>query len=481
MHLRKFTYQWHRKLAILAAIPVLLWSLSGVLHPMMAHWFKPTIAKRFLPPTVIPNHLQILSPAEALAQHETIHHFSLIQINKQWVYLAITPNQTQHFHDANTGETVPNGAKLYAEQLARAYLADDSSPLLRIEKIEHFQETYGYINRLLPVYRVKLDRPDGLETLVDLRTGKLATYDNPFRRTASIAFDWLHRWSFLGDRHSLLRISSITIVSLISLATGVLGILNLILFRKNRNQTFNSSHTTKRARKMTFARRAHRLIGIVSLPFYLMFSLSGLYHVVVKYIPDDSTSWVSQQEYPTAKLTQPIDQALHSLKGSPTGVSLAILKGNAYYRLTSNENHQPLPVKLISATSQGLPPLQDKDYAIALALEFSGYSAESIKETEHITSFRNDYGFIFKRLPVWRISFKEQEYWHYTVDTSDAHMAMRMKPASLIETLSFINLHKLHFLDPIHKTLRHPIGAIAVALISILILFGLSMLRKSKP
>ncbi len=495
MTFKKHIYQWHRKLAIITAIPVLLWSLSGLLHPMMSHWFKPTIAKRFLPPTPIPHDLALLPPAEALSSHQKIHQFSLIELKDQWTYLATTPDQNQYFHNATTGELIEDGANLYAEQLARAYLADTASPLIRIQKIEEFSGSYSYINRLLPVYRVELDRADQLEVVVDLRTGRLATFDDAFRRNASIAFHWLHRWGFLGERHSLLRVSAITLVSFLSLITGLFGILNLYILRKKRPAELSNRSTS---RKINTRRRLHRFFGMITIPFYLMFSLSGLYHIAVKYIPDHSTSWQSQQACDPTTLTKPISSALREAQGQVTSLSLAELEGQWYYRITSNSlpapnapankkptkkswrTKAPPTTQLISAQQDQTTQREDKEFAIALALEFSGYSAGDIEKTELITEFRKDYGFIFKRLPVWRVHFKDREYWHYTVDTSDAHMAMRMKPSQLIETLSFINLHKLHLFDPLHPTLRHSVGAVAVGCLSLLILFGLAILYKGK-
>jgi uncharacterized membrane protein YukC len=34
-------YKWHRTLGIITLIPVIFWTLSGIMHPFMAHFFKP--------------------------------------------------------------------------------------------------------------------------------------------------------------------------------------------------------------------------------------------------------------------------------------------------------------------------------------------------------------------------------------------------------------------------------------------------------
>ncbi len=43
--LKQNIYSWHRIIGIVTVIPVILWCLSGVMHPFMAHFFKPEIAK----------------------------------------------------------------------------------------------------------------------------------------------------------------------------------------------------------------------------------------------------------------------------------------------------------------------------------------------------------------------------------------------------------------------------------------------------
>ena len=41
-------YKWHRTLGIITLIPVIFWTLSGLMHPFMAHFFKPQIANEKL-------------------------------------------------------------------------------------------------------------------------------------------------------------------------------------------------------------------------------------------------------------------------------------------------------------------------------------------------------------------------------------------------------------------------------------------------
>jgi len=278
----------------LIAVPLILWALSGLLHPMMSNWFKPDIAKKFIIPKPIAIPSNAMSVADICAGIDQLQMIKLVEIDGKAVLLAITPDQEYHFRDVLSGEDVIDGEQLYAEQLARAFLDDSESSLVKVTKIDEFGGSYSYINRFLPVYRVELDRADGLQTVVDLRNGKLATYDNGFRRIGSKLFRWFHTWSFLGDRDSMLRV---TVVSMMSFSAFILSLTGLV-----------SLFTMRGKRKMTKGRRMHRWTGGLATIFFLMFSLSGFFHIVVKFDYDDSDQWVSERHVDVERIISRRDQ-----------------------------------------------------------------------------------------------------------------------------------------------------------------------------
>ena len=266
----------------------------------------------------------------------------------------------------------------------------------------------------------------------------------------------------------------VSIFSFLAIITGILGVINLFAFR--------AKSKGGQKRKMAAARKWHRRLGIFALLFYFMFGISAFYHVVYKFTGDDSPTWASSQSVVVSSLTTPLHHAVTDINTPVNELSLAVVDGIPLYRFAVAKRSSQ-PVYFDASTGQK-STISDASFATALALEFSGYSAHDIDKVEPIFKFRNDYGFIFKRLPVWRVQFKNQEYWHYTVDTADAHMAMRMKPASLAETLSFINLHKLHFLDGLGKSTRDWVSVIAALSIALISIFGLLIVvrkRKSSP
>jgi len=278
--MKRLVYKWHRKLAWVLALPMTLWMLTGVLHPMMSNWFKPDIAHKFLPKKAIPVDSSGQSIGSLFSDLDKIHTIKMIQIGGRPVIMGITPEQKLLYRDPSSGKTIENAEQQYVELLARSYMDDFHSPLLSIRKVEEFGGSYSYISRFLPVYRVVLDRADGLQVVIDPRTGKLAAYDNSFRRIGSKLFTWFHTWSFLGPRESLFRIFIVTLMSGLGFLISLTGAVNLWTMRKSK---------TKKTR------RYHYWLGAVTTLLFFMFSLSGLFHSVIKFDYDNSTQWVSKQ------------------------------------------------------------------------------------------------------------------------------------------------------------------------------------------
>ena len=454
IEISKRFYQIHRKLSIWLALPVILWAVSGILHPMMANWFRPSIVRTFLVPKPIPKTENLLAPAKVFSEVEELHQLKLISLADEPVYLGITPDQNWHFRSAVSGEILPEADLQYAEQLARAYADDQTSSVKNIEILTGFVSTYGVINRLLPAYRVTLNRPDGLEVVVDPRTGRLATFDTPAKRAMSRAFRWLHTWSFLGKPESKLRITCVLIASVLALSVAFSGLVSLF--------------TIKRSQLENSRRGWHRILGGVTVLFYFLFGLSGLAHVAAKYNYDDTTSWVSTQKVLTQRLTEPPPANLSKL-------SLALVEDSPHYRVVSRNGISYLSAETGLTLENG-----EEIYAKELALEFSNLQPEQIEKVEPIKRFQPDYGFIFKRLPVQRVHYKDASIMSDAVDTEDAHMAMRITPGRLVEALSFTYLHKFHFLDFAGRNTRDALSVIAAGLVALTALSGILLHLRRK-
>ena len=67
-YIRKNSYRWHRITSLLVALPILLSSLSGFLHPVMSS-FKPDVRNQFLPAAAIDANRISISLKETLQKN----------------------------------------------------------------------------------------------------------------------------------------------------------------------------------------------------------------------------------------------------------------------------------------------------------------------------------------------------------------------------------------------------------------------------
>ncbi|MCM8542428.1 MAG: hypothetical protein NE328_19310 [Lentisphaeraceae bacterium] len=95
----------------------------------------------------------------------------------------------------------------------------------------------------------------------------------------------------------------------------------------------------------------------------------------------------------------------------------------------------------------------DREIAIDLATTYAKKSASEIDATVFTPSFTHEYGFVNKRLPVWKVTFKGSDDAYY-LETSSTKLAAKVTGIKRVEGLSFAYLHKAHFLDFLGKDMR---------------------------
>jgi hypothetical protein len=92
-------------------------------------------------------------------------------------------------------------------------------------------------------------------------------------------------------------------------------------------------------------------------------------------------------------------------------------------------------------------PSGEERYARWLASSFSTRPANKIISTRIITKFEDEYGFVNKRLPVWKVGYAENSQERYYVETSTGKLATVVNDKDLVEGYSFALFHKHHFMD----------------------------------
>src|ERR1044072_9435406 len=84
---RKEIYTWHSTLSLIIAIPVLLWAVSGFMHPLMTN-IRPNVVTQKLPQVAIDsNKIRVLLSVALEKNHITaFHSVRLVHIDTNFFY-----------------------------------------------------------------------------------------------------------------------------------------------------------------------------------------------------------------------------------------------------------------------------------------------------------------------------------------------------------------------------------------------------------
>lgn len=471
---RKKLYRWHRIIGIVTIIPVIFWTLSGLMHPFMAHWFKPEIARQFIVPKPVSAGSIALSPQQILDKHRIVvfKQVQLVDMQNQTYYqVKTTGNQWRYFH-AQTGEELKEGDRTYAEYLARYFADDQQAAIKSVQLLTYFTDEYKYINRLLPVWKISFDRPDGLDVYVETASSRMGTFNTNSRKAFLWVFDTFHNWSFIeAIGNNTTRVVVMMILLGIIIASAMSGLLIYGLFWKQ----FRSAPAPRNQHGIL--RRYHRQIGIATAFVTLTFAGSGAYHVSRKLQPNLLPKMIVQPDFERSELVAEAN-ALPVGLGQLVNFSLAKIGKEAYYRvvLAATED-SPAAVRYFSAATGTELPDADWVYARQLVKKFgqmegmaaagkaisccetdsegaSPQAQATLLGTETLTKFTKEYGFIFKRLPVVQLTYDTPQKTTYYVETATGHLAAKIENADRAEGFSFAVFHKYFLMDWAGKTVR---------------------------
>ncbi|TGD78748.1 PepSY domain-containing protein [Hymenobacter wooponensis] len=487
-------YRWHRIIGIITVIPVIFWTLSGLAHPLMSNWLRPKIAREFLVPVPAPRLTVPLQQVLRQNNVPSLRNVRLVRWQGQPTYQVLleAPTAVPRYFSATTGLALPASAdQQYAEQLARYFAQDTTAKVASAERLTAFDGEYKFVNRLLPVWKITLDRPDGLTVYVETMPARMATFNNRARTTFIRVFDLLHNWSFL----ELVGGNTFRVVTMLGLLTIILAstVSGLVIY----------GFMWKRFRKPRSAqdqvgwlRKYHRQVGLAVAFVTFTFAGSGAFHVYLKLHPDDRLRY---QHAPAIRLGQlQVDLTALPLQWKKVqNVALAEFEGQVYYQvfqLPPNEEApnsstaggstgQPIEaVKAVAyysaATGQLLPDGATR-HARALANTFlqeaSGTATlPGIEKTELIDHFEGEYGFINKRLPVVKVAYCTPTKTTLYVEPATNRLAARVENADRYEGLSFAFLHKFHFIGTVAGkdvrdmvTMLSALGVLAVSLLGL--------------
>ncbi|TGE10544.1 PepSY domain-containing protein [Hymenobacter fodinae] len=489
-------YRWHRILGIITVIPVIFWTLSGLTHPLMSNWFRPKIAREFLVPVPAPRLTVPLQQVLRQNNVPSLRNVRLVRWQGQPTYQVLieTPTAVPRYFSATTGLELPATAdRQYAEQLARYFAQDSTARVASATRLTAFDGEYKFVNRLLPVWKITFDRPDGLTVYVETMPARMATFNNRARSAFIKVFDLLHNWSFLElvGGNTFRVVVMLGLLSII-LASTLSGLVIYGFMWKRFRKPRNAQDT------VGWLRKYHRQVGLAVAFVTLTFAGSGAYHVYLKLHPDDRLRYQHAPAIPLGQLQVDLT-ALPLQWKTVQNVALAEFDGQVYYQVfhlpiddnTANktapgastgqpvEAVKPEAVAYYSAATGQLLPDGATRHARALANTFfqegDGAAAlPSVEKTEFIDHFEGEYGFINKRLPVVKVAYNTPGKTTLYVEPATSRLAARVENANRYEGLSFAFLHKFHFIGTVAGkdirdivTMLSALGVLAVSLLGL--------------
>ena len=471
-------YKWHRVLGLIGLVPIIFWTLSGLSHPFMSNWFRPVIAKEVFKPLSQDKMKPTLSIQQIMDKNnlQNLRNFNLINFNKNTFYQVLGRDSVYKYYSATDGILLPNGDVQYAEYLARFFTQDSTSTLKSIVLQTTFDGQYQPINHLLPVWKVSLNRPDGMDVYIETGQSRMGTFNNNTRKILLWTFEQFHTWQFLADiAGDTFRNVFLLIIMCVMLFSLISGLTIYGLFWK-KFKTIQQNRKAKGTEDKRFVHRFHRQIGLIVSFVMFTFVVSGAFHLFVKLYhnePDkaDYGQVISRKQLVISNLDLPVTDSVIKKAG------VVSFNGNTYYQVVNNKK-QVLYFNTLTGKEQ---ELGDEDYARFLSTYYHSSPSKTFAgrvKLDVIKQFDNEYGFINKRLPVERIGYPDGSNWY--IETTTSKLATKVAGIDRAEGLSFIFLHKYFGMSWAGKNVRDIVSMLAALGVLVASLFGFATFIKNK-
>lgn len=434
--MKAFVYRWHKKLALIAGVLTLLWVLSGLIHPFLSVWGPRPAA--FKPPEM---EFGRMPSAEGFSlildklKTENIEGMRLVRVGYAYAWQVRMKGGTVYF-DADYGKFQPLFGETYATALASHYtggkgLATD------IKDQTQFDLSYPPINRLLPVTKVALDT--GVTVYVDPWSDRLGGITDTVRVAALWMFQTVHTLSFL-DRVEYVRVLAIALSVSAMIAMAMLGLAVRASFKYK---------AQAKASRFWHGTGAY----LLWIPV-LMMAMTGLFHLGVR------SPLVLDTTLPQPQLFAVREFKLPDTRMAFNDLRLQLYQAQPVWRVRSGD-----AVSYFDAKTGWKMQLSEAEWARSLTRSHS--------DPVLVTTFTDEYGFAYKRLPVWKF---EQGLGFKFVDPVDGVVSATVTQTQVSEQWVFTRLHKWQFLDGLTgKRWRDAVLAAIAVLIAGMAVTGLVM------
>ncbi|MFC5046279.1 PepSY domain-containing protein [Aquimarina hainanensis] len=455
-------YKWHKKLGLWVLIPMILWTISGVLHPIMG-WIKPDIANRRVHtiPITKETDSSLISTILTKNQLPEIKNIRMVSmLNKQY-YQVEKPDNTLAYIETQTHIPLTHGDQQYAKVLARHFSGEQELPISEITLLHNFTNTYREINRLLPVYKVRFE--NGKDVYVHTPSSRLGTINDRTRIIMLYAFNMMHNWDFIWFSKAV-KLTLIIVLALLSLLTALSGVIFYTAFWKKYKRTIATSRQSK-------FRKYHRITGMTISIFMMLFAFSGLYHAFVKFDMVSGPAKRYSKVYDSKTLQFSLTDIVEKNSHTPVNFRLTSFDQQNFIQVFSAKKK----VAYLHLNTRSIEKDGNAKHAFFLADYFSGLKDAKKNTPQKIARFSGEYGFINKRLPVWKIAYKTVQKDTYYVETTTDRLASKVDAPARREGFSFAFLHKYHYLDFLGKDTRNGIMIVITLMVAIVSILGLSI------
>ena len=480
----KTVKKWHGLFLWPALLATIVYILSALSHPLMV-WTGPQ-AKKMYPPSLVLKGTEVTNISKII-QKNNLSTASVAKFVpfKEQVLFQITQdkNSPRRYFSSSTLTEIEHHDPQQAIWLAEHYLAEEKL-IQSIEFQTQFDNQYPEVNRLLPVYKIHFDTPDNLTVFVHTETQAIAAITNDWKRSLRSVFQNLHSFEFLSEFEGLRLALIIFMVSLITLM-AITGIMFLILLkRRNKVQQLD--------------RRWHRRLAYVVVLPLILFSISGIYHLLHESFEDKSglpslatdelmlNGW-SAIELPNELRGSNINQ-ISLIQAEVNGEETYLYRVSASVNNPLQENNRVKRFKGVSAEFKGhyidsqsgrILNKLDNQLVIQKAKALLNMENWQVIDSHPITHFGPTYDFRNKRLPVWQVDGSDGL--RVFIDPVTGQLIDSNSTLKRIEGYSFSFLHKWNLLVPfVGRFYRDMAIVLVLSLGFLLSLLGLTVHLKNK-
>ncbi|QDU64598.1 hypothetical protein Pan216_54880 [Planctomycetes bacterium Pan216] len=470
--MKSLLYRSHRWIGLVACVPILAWTVSGIAHPVMG-WLSPEPAQKSFPKRPVEPSELTIGLREALEKQgvEEITWASLVPIEDRTFYQVGVPGTTvPRYFDAATGDELVNGDVHFAELLARHFVGDQTSSVTDVGVVTSFDQEYRPIFQFLPARRVLFGRDDNMRAYVDTRAGRLGMLVDRTRGNLLGLFSCLHNWEFVG-LPEVGRVAMLLAFSLFVFAGALSGLLVYGLMW--RRLGMGAQARTPRGR----LRKFHRLAGLSVSGIMLLFAFSGGYHALKKLDPQLHGFPLGERRCAVSGIQRSPKEVFELAEetGPVRDLQLVVHQGEPHY-LVSFVGRENVPnPKLVHATSGLVIDEGDIAHAKDLATRLDGIEVATLRGGKRLPTFLREYSPVNKRIPVVRVDLETSNNRRLYVDPKTGVVATSMDDSVTWERLSFLFLHKWHFLDPLGMGSDARNGAMVVATASCALVTALGL------